>query len=367
MDPLTAIALGGGGLYLLRRKQTADAIEGPIELPTKNYLPKIPTLPPKAMSMFVTNIIAAEQVVPGTTGDHTYSDVEGELFNRVFGGGVSVNVVQIVVQAVAFMAILGLMFGTEVERLSRGRPWYRNMLKTMAETAALALKTQLSKANALTEQQLKDFTNLFGYYVAKGYNRANLAWCDTLTGNLLDSFSHDLPQSLRIGYWADRACCLPEKSYVKSVTMNIPGFPRQMSADEGSLEYLVLDAATEEQVQARLPGVWSDLFFGVADFVGRAIACTWQQPNPGSFASSPDLFYTYGCIGRTSPDPVPVPAPDGTSYGDDGATKGYYHGNVAALKFVNFKEKSIRDASGLTNLRWMYGKSYNLQHAVVEE
>ncbi len=382
MDPLTAIALAGAGFVYATRKPKAD--DGAEREPSQPNPIAGRRLSPAALQLFVTGVIDAE-VKDATLGsvDHTQSDIEAGLKSQI-AGNMTLSIVTAVIVAVSAVALFIFFAYVEVDRLSKGRKWYAEQLRSMARAAIASLQTALN-ASPLSEQQRKDFCNLFGYYLARGFNRANVNRCSMLTGNLLDVVGN-LPYELRIGYWADRAMCIPEAGYVQSMNLRNAGL-RALAPLEDSIEYTILDGNTCDETEGRLRGVWHVQLEGVADFVGRAIACTsiLNQQN----APRPDNMVTMGCIGLQEPTGVAIAELQvsqdsghgwldvkGKQYVDasgdviEWTREGY--GAVMASSTMpdgsliyDGNRRCVNDGTRRTMLSWFYEESKNMQHAVV--
>ncbi len=367
MDPLTALgALGAGYLLVSRAKSKSDAekqdaapqTEQPLLLQEHTYLSS------RQMAAFVTGIINVEATIPVTQVDGNIR-TEQDLRQQFLGSMNSpvINVVGFIIAAITAVALVAFMFGIEVDRLSKGRLYYYRQLKDMAQACIASLKLTLAALPNVTDAQRKDFIVLFTYVMVRAFNRANLNWCLTLRGNLADVVA-GLPDDLRIGYWADRGLCLPEKGYIRSNIMATPGLPRSMAAMEGAdadgaLDYHILDARNESEVKARLAGIWNDEIEGVADFVGRAIAATAQLSQPGHIV--PEYMPDAGVIGNNTPRVYVYDGSKLVQRPDDGKWV------EAPSPETNYKDKYIFDGTLRTPLKWYYSQSATQQRAVVKQ
>lgn len=363
MDPLTALGAAGLGYALYRAKVDAPDKSAEVSPVVKTREPvNSKQLSPTQMSVMVTQLLnTAVTETQLASINKTNDDILGNL-SKTQG----FDLVGLIAQAVTAAIIPFAVLAIEIDELSRGRNWYKEQLRMMAASARNKLEIALV-ASPLTATQRKDFAQLFGYELARGYNRAGLAFTSTLQGQGF------------VALFADRGWVIEEPEFVESKMMRHPGLPRVLAANEGyggSLEYHILDARTDYEVAAALGANWGHKTSGIADFVGRAMGCTqWQHKMRNVGGSLKIHFYDplpapmivgIGAIGLTQPVAInTTPFCTRIMTGNDA----FLGGNAGqwGSSLVNADKGYIEDGTGRTALRWHYRDSENQLRAVVKQ
>lgn len=284
----------------------------------------------------------------------------------IASAGPYVAIVGVIVGTIVMASIIGFQ---EIESLSKGRKWFVAHLDEIAAASAKGVRPAILN---LSEEQTTEVANMFGYCVARGYNRASIQF--VLQGLVAQARANVFGATYvtqrdieyQTGHGADRALCLPESPYIVSPFLAVKDIPQEIRDTDPSLEYRLFGKSFSAMV-ARNSNVWNARFEAEADFIGRSVRCTYMAikgmvtPSTGGLTISTSVqedvarYVGAGCIGIH--EEAILFWPNGPDYPSP------VYGAYSSIQDTS--KNLVKDVYGKTGLSWYYVESLNLKTAVI--
>ena len=306
LSALTLAGLAGAGYVLATQKRVVplnpDDDERMFQTPSINDKPR--ALPEGVLRgkdvaplQVAGSIVGAGLMLAGMVKAATGTAVTTTLATAtgLSGAALGLLVIAIAVIITNVVFIIGNLIA-EMNNLAKGRDGYFADMTALA--SAVYERALPVMRGTMPEVHAQAAARATAFCIVRGFNRAALAWVLGVVQGAAGKIGGARPEE-HIGYWADRALCLPEAYYIT----NAPALPTWVFG--GSMTFHTIESLycnpSFDKLVTGLGQYWNRELEDTADYCGRALK-TNQQVGFGIFGGPLDVTtaVAIGMIGQHS-------------------------------------------------------------------